>query len=288
MATITNRLNLPEPLVRAVEHDGYVRTPGERPRISVSTLLSPPRKAALEIAHADELVEDAADRIWSLLGQVAAVILERAGITGLREHRLVYPVDDWDVSGRIDHYALMPDGTVDDYKLSSVWSAKEGGKDEWVQQLNVYAHMMRHEGYPVKAARIILICRDWRKNEALRYEDYPKEQVVVLPVELWTPAAAEAFIRDRLARHIAAQAILPECTPLERWERPSQWAVMRKGQKRAVKLCDSAGEAFELSAMYPDRSIEPRPGAWVRCEQYCAARPFCSQAKEHEEMAHGD
>src|SRR3546814_2141867 len=62
----TNRLNLPASIVNAVSNDPYTRG---NAHISITGLIGPARKRQLEIRHADEITEDAADRIWSLLGQ---------------------------------------------------------------------------------------------------------------------------------------------------------------------------------------------------------------------------
>ena len=73
---ITNKKGLPELLVRAVKNDPY--SPGERTDISATTLIRPPQQVALSRFHASDLVEDAADRVWALLGSATHNILERA------------------------------------------------------------------------------------------------------------------------------------------------------------------------------------------------------------------
>ena len=78
----------------------------------------------------------------------------------------------------------------------------------------------------------------------------------------------------------------------EMWERPSKFAVMKKGQKKAVKLCDTEWNAqdYILSAsMIASRNfyIEPRPGARIRCESYCICKDYCDQYKDfshHEKL----
>ena len=72
---ITNRMNLPQPLVSAIERDPYVRV-GD---VSVTSLAKSPRQFWLERRHAEEIEEDASDRIWALLGSIGHKILERAG-----------------------------------------------------------------------------------------------------------------------------------------------------------------------------------------------------------------
>jgi len=277
---ITNTLGLPLPIVQAIRNDGYTGTyKGRRANISVSALGKPVRQRRLEILHADELVEDASDRIWALLGQAIHTILERANVDGIVEERMYLDVEGWTVSGQFDHFTLA-DGVLSDYKVTSVWAIKDGGRDEWVSQLNVYAHMLRAHGYVVQQVRVVAIGRDWRKNEALRYgsSGYPQHQVTVIPLLLWPAETCEAYLRIRVLAHQATDTdtgILPLCTPEERWQRPATWAVVKDGNKKATKLCASEAEAVTVIGDAPKMHIEFRPGLAVRCSQYCAVKTQC-------------
>jgi len=71
---ITNNLNLPEPLVRAVSRHPRERRPSV---ISVTELIQPPQLRALSLQHEAELQEDAGDRIWAHLGTLLHGVLER-------------------------------------------------------------------------------------------------------------------------------------------------------------------------------------------------------------------
>ncbi len=66
------------------------------------------------------------------------------------------------------------------------------------------------------------------------------------------------------------------CTPEEWWERPTRFAVMKRGQKRAVRLYDTREEA-EDNATKAGLYVEERPGSSVRCESYCRVASFCPQ-----------
>ena len=72
---ITNKAGLPEAIVQAVRADPYDK--GEA-RFSVTELIGPPIIRLLRQRHEDEVEEDAADRIWSLLGTAVHGVLERA------------------------------------------------------------------------------------------------------------------------------------------------------------------------------------------------------------------
>jgi hypothetical protein len=100
---ITNKLGLPSSIVRAVQNDPYTRGKAD---ISVTGLIGPARKRQLEINHLDELEEDAAERLWALLGQIAHGLLERAETTAVTEERLFIERYGWVISGQFDRLCL--------------------------------------------------------------------------------------------------------------------------------------------------------------------------------------
>lgn len=273
---LTNRMGLPEPLVNAVLRDGYSRGDAD---ISVTGLLSPPKKTALEALHAAELEEDAADRIWSLMGQVCHSILERSTTVGVAERRLNIVVEGWKVSGGMDYF-LSEEGLLQDYKVTTVWKFKDGGVPiEFEQQLNCYAQILREHGIAVKRLQIVGILRDWSKMDAQRDPNFPQAQVIIRDVKLWPEAQAKAFIRERVLLHQAARKELPHCSSMERWAKPDQFAVMKPGAKRAVKLYTSETDATEHAAKEKGLTVIPRPGESTRCKSYCSVAKFCDQAK---------
>ncbi len=178
-----------------------------------------------------------------------------------------------------------------DYKFTSVWAIKDS-KEEWEEQLNLYALLYRHNGFEVTKARIVAVLRDWSKLKASREPDYPQVGVVVREVPLWTVEAQEMFLSIRVLQHQKAEYLadddLPMCTPEERWHKPDVWAVKKKGGKRAISggLFDSLIGASALVASENDRwngvkglEIEHRPGEDTRCLHYCAVKEFCSYGR---------
>ncbi len=271
---LTNKFSLPSALVRAVENDPYSKGDCD---FTVTGLLKPPQIARLTRDH-PEITEDVSDRIWSLLGQSVDMILERAakGSLAIFQHRYFATFGEYRVSGQIDHFE---DGVLTDYKVTSVYARE--GKDEWEQQLNLLALLMRENGCEVERLQNVLIFRDWRKTEALRGDGYPEGQVAALPVELWPLEKTQAFLTEKIADHTAPVA--RPCTDEERWLSPEKWALMKKGAKRAIKLFEAKPE-LTLSG---DQFLEHRPGAYRRCLSYCSASTICPQwaATEHTEAA---
>lgn len=276
---ITNRLGLPEPLVRAVTPEARKRVPG---RISLTTLTTPPQIHGLSFQHDEELVEDASDRIFALMGTLLHDKLESHAKTlhgEIAEEKLEYPVLGWTVSGKYDLSEMILEGELlTDYKLTSVYALKDGVKHEFVAQLNCYAHLIRHAGRNVSQLQIVAVGRDWSRRKALYDKDYPQQQVKVMSVELWTPEQTQAFMEERVRLHQDAEkGIWPECSPQDRWAKDPMFAVMKKGQKRAVKLYTTR-HAAEW-ALAKDQYIQERPGESIRCEAYCRVSQYCEQRK---------
>jgi len=269
---VTNLLSLPEPIVRAVQNDGYSKGTA---RLSVTELIGPPRLVALSRKHWHELEEDAADRIFSLIGQAVHEILRRADLEALTEQRLSVEVLGWEVSGQFDRLAFTPAGLLQDYKVSSVWAVRDGAKEEWVQQVNLYAHLLRSHGFTVDQAQIVVLLRDWRLTEAKKGGDYPPQQVVVLDVPLWPEIEAELFLQTRVRLHQSAEETLPLCTPEERWSRPSTWAVTKPGRQKAMRVLDTEVDAIAYANGMPGAVVEHRPGEAIRCAYYCPVASFC-------------
>jgi hypothetical protein len=287
---LTNLQGLPQPLVDAVAADDYDKGDAD---ISVTSLIDPPRKVTLQRAFADQITEDAADRVWALLGQTMHTILERANRDAIAERRLFADVGGWRVSGQFDRMVAAPNQqgglVLQDYKLCSVWEIVFGLKAEREAQLNAYAYLARVNGYHIDGLEIVAIMRDWSKSKAQREADYPQQQVRVIPVRLWPREEAVAYMLERVQLHRAARMALemgeplPSCSDVERWARGDTWAVMKAGRKSALRVLDSLGDAETYLLGVSDArgiNIVRRPGESVRCANYCAAAPFCSQWAE--------
>jgi len=295
---ITNKKGLPDLLVRAVENDPY--SPGEKTDISATTLIRPPQQVVLQRFHASDLVEDASSRIWALLGSATHSILERAaGPEDITEVRYYADALGWKISGQIDLFEK--DGTLNDFKVTSVWSVKdaiESGKSDWEEQLNILAFLCRVNNLPPRKLRIIAICRDWSPSGALRDKNYPG-QVESIEVPLWSPDKQHGYIEERVRLHQEArEGNYPPCTASERWEKPNSYAVKKEGRKSALRVLQTEEDAFEWMReggftelkvegeglakieFKKGYSIEFRQGESTRCEKYCSVRDYCQQYAE--------
>ena len=274
---ITNKYNLPGPLVDAIRNDSY----NSKADASVTELLKPLQAIVLGRIHKDEMVEDASDRIWALLGQAVHAILERHEASDrLQEERLFTKINGWTISGQAD---LLESKKLSDYKVTSVWSVRYG-HDDWERQLNLLRYLYYLNGFTdIEELEICAILRDWNRKEAARNPDYPQRPAQTVKVRLWDIAEAEVWLKRRVTELQNAYMDsdnLPECTPEERWAKPDTYAVIKDGNKRAHRIFDTPEEAEALKIELGDKYIvEKREGQQaVRCE-YCAAADFCKQYK---------
>lgn len=286
---ITNRYGLPEAFLSFARKDKYDAGKAD---ISVTTLIDAPRVNILKQQKRGEIEVDVVDMIWPLFGTAVHHVLDQAEAKGnvTTEERLFAEIGGWVVSGQIDHQEEV-DGKVfiSDYKVTSVWSVIYG-KIEWEQQLNCYAQLVRMTtGKEVGGLRIVAVLRDWQRREAqFKPADYPQAPVASVDIPLWPAEKALAFMQERVHMHQSAQMIwdtkeaVVECSDAERWTKPTTWAVVKKGGKRAAKVCATEQEAKDwiaATSLVPraQYEIQKREGGRTRCENYCSVSQFCTQ-----------
>jgi hypothetical protein len=296
MPRFINRHKLPEPLAKALSNDTYSKGLADA---SVTEIMSSPRQMILAREHADEIVIDVMDRFFSAMGTAIHEIIERgakdcAGYTP--EERLYLEIGGWIISGGVD-LQKHRDGSVGliDWKTTSCW-ALMNEKQEWIVQTNIYAHLVEtRTSIPVTSLQIGAMARDWRAADVGRVAGYPLAPIVMIDIPLWSAEERARYIAERVRIHQDAQRDhamgdpLPLCTPEEMWERDGQWAVIKKGAKRASRVLGSQvdAEQFAVDAAAKDGhiySIEHRPGERIKCQQYCDAAPWCDQFQRYKEL----
>ncbi len=285
---ITNQHNLPEVVFNALTFSDY--TKGDS-LLSVTQLIDSPRVSQLQRQHDDEIEQDAVDFLWSRFGTSVHQMFEAAvhGADCISEERLFAEVNGWKISGAIDLQHLTHDGViVSDYKVTSVWSVIND-KQEWHKQLNCYAWMVRHaKQLPVKQLRIIAILRDWSRRKAEEGGNYPDSPIKMITIPMWSESDQDNYVQERVALHqeadfeFATGGELPKCDAHERWDKPTVFAVQKKGRVRAIKLHtvedDAVAHAESLGAGH---FVDKRTGESTRCLQnWCRVNEWCEQWKE--------
>lgn len=287
---LTNKHGIPDIFVNVLERPTYNKG---KANLSVTQLINSPKIVALTHKFNDELEQDVSDMVWSIFGSAVHKVLEH-GKDGhhVVEERLRAEIDGWRISGAIDLQINHPDGTVSirDYKTTSAWAVMND-KVEWEYQLNIYAWLVEKvKKSPVKDLGIVAIIRDWSRRDAANKESYPPAPIKEIPIRLWPFHEREDFVLHRIARHSACEfaleteADLPHCTPDEMWEKPTMWAVKKKGGVRAKGVYDREADAqMVLENLGDEYEIEVRPGSRTRCESFCPVNTYCQQWREYQE-----
>ena len=292
---LTNKSNLPNVIKRAVANDPYDSSGSD---ISTTRLITPPRIRVLEARHWENLTEDVADKIFALLGSSVHHVIERA-VTDedIAELRLFHEVNGWTLSGQFD--LLTSKGELIDFKVTSAWAALDAlknGKPEWEQQLNVLDYLSRHTDHSlknylgktlkVKSLSIMAILRDWSKMKTMTSKDYPRKQVVMIPVRQWSEEEQDNFVLDRIKAHQEAEVgELPVCSAKERWRKDDKYAIMKDGRKTALRLLDTKDQVKQY--LKDNKLVEGkgctvvlRAGEDIRCQSYCRVNSFCDYFTE--------
>lgn len=257
MSVLTNKHNLPRPLVNALLKREYSRGDSI---MSVTQLINSPQIVALQRKHAHEAEDDVADRFFAFLGTIMHKILEDgADREHLSEERLFVEIDGWRISGQIDIQKLEGDTvSITDWKMTSAWNVMNP-KEDWEHQLNLYAWLVtKVKGTKVTEASVTAIIRDWRKSEFQKKgAPYPEAPMVNIPIKLWSFEEQERYVRERIKLHQQNMAAsdwgdnLTPCTDEDRWLR-----TVTRGPKKGLQ------EA-------------------IRCENdYCGVARWCRQYNE--------
>lgn len=241
----------------------------------------------MQLERWDDLETDVSDYLWLLLGSGVDNIVSSADDAGsVRQHKMELQLGKYTVVGVAD---VINGDILADWKCTSCWSYLHGIKDEWVEQLNVYDYLYEVERkrasgnselalkyystlVPIRHLKIYAILRDWQKSKAVD-PDYPKIPFSISHVPQWTHEQQEAYIQARLKDHNENSHRC--CTGEERWERPTTYAIKKKGQKRAMRVLNSSEEAEEYMNKKGGDFVEVRKGKNVRCEDYCNIRSVC-------------
>jgi len=237
--------------------------------------------------HWNEITEDASERIWLLLGTSIHFVLSHAMKGAITEQTLKAEIAGVEVSGRPD---LRYDHTIDDYKITSVYNIifEPKGRTEYHQQLNAYNYLayLAHDE-PVENLRIWAILRDWQANKLRTEPEYPQLPIVKIDIPVWPLERTQAYLESRVKMHKVAETLpddqLPLCTGEDMWQKKEQWAVMKPGQKRAVRLFDTESAACNCRNQLPFGGVYVvrREGTRARCERFCDVNRWCNQYAEY-------
>jgi hypothetical protein len=307
----TNKYNLPENIKEAIKRNNDLYDKGKANR-SVTQVIDHPRIDLLKKKHREDIVMDISESWWALFGSGVHYILELGKLSNqIAEERLFANVDGWILSGQLDMQTLRADEDgktkihISDYKVCASYSVikdEREPKKEWVEQVNLQAFLIdENKDAEVESAEIVAIIRDWSRKKAEMDHLYPIAPVVSIPIPLWSKEERAEFARERINIHRQAEMDhelgfdLPECSSKDKWVNNERWAVMRKGLRRAVKVCDTEAEADAVLKIQEETNekghkfyIEHRPGENTRCKgNFCQVAQWCSQFAREQLMNGG-
>jgi len=266
--------SFPSPFIRALSKDKYEKG---KSLFSTTQLISPPQRTWLGNNY--EKQENPYTMFHALMGTAIHAILEENVDTEngeVAEERLHYDYPHPDrpipISGQMDFYE---DRTCFDYKNTAGFQEKM--KAEHHQQVQINGWLAKKNGYEVEHVAVIYLQRDWSYMRSKVDPAYPQTPFAIY-VEPYDEAFAEELVKKTVEDHWKAHNGSPRpCTSEEQWERPSVYAIMSPGAKRASKLCDSYDEAVELKKS--NQTVEVRVGEKVFCSSFCGYSHVCKQFK---------
>lgn len=277
----TNDLGLPAQFVRAVSFD---RHPSRPRTYSVTQVLRGVTETVLGRRHDDEIVVDVADNTWAIFGSAVHAIFEQSEETDsqLKEEYVWLDMPNgYRLTGIFDLYDAST-GIITDWKTASVWRVMMHDWEGYRRQLLAYGVILRSMGFEVRGGQIVALLKDHSKSKARFDPEYPQRELVKVEWEFSSTELDEMYswLVERLAEIERAESVpddeLQPCTPEERWHRGDKWAVVKDGNKKALKLWETREEAVEHAGrLGKGYHVEDRPGTDAKCEGYCLVRDFC-------------
>lgn len=284
---ITNKTNIPSALYKAICNEEYDRGDSD---ITVTTLIKPTQVQILEKKHWQDIEIDVLDNLCMFLGHSLHKALEDVTDGAIVEQRFYKDFDLGELGtiklgGCVDFYDPFT-ATIVDYKLTNVFSVKEGCKVDWEHQLNCYAHLVRSNGMPVTSLKICSIIKDWQRSQAANNPDYPAQPVIVIDVPVWDEKTCDDFIVSRLKAYVYGKkhGMYVGCTDEELWKQPDIWKVFKGSNIRATKCFGTKEEAQMFLEGNPDADkfrVQLFPGKRNRCENFCRVAKWCPQYQQY-------
>lgn len=311
----TNKDNVSLPLAVWLMHDDYDYDTRDNV-ISATALLKPIRALVLIDQHKglDKTV-DIMSLVSSRMGSAIHAIAEKAWtnrkniskalealqVSNLDDKLVINPdkvkegeipiyveqrhekeIDDYIISGKYD---LIVDGTVSDYKSTSVWSyIFDSNALKYTQQASIYK-WLAPDRITDNNVHIQYIFTDWSAAQAMRDSSYPQTRVLTKEYPIWSTEQTKFFISEKIKLlkqyKDSPQEDLPECNKEELWESETKYKYYKNPAKmaRATKNFDTLNEAnVRLANDGGVGTVVTVPGEVKAC-RYCEVSDVCKQAQ---------
>lgn len=183
-------------------------------------------------------------------------------------------------------YDLVLDGTLNDYKSTSVWTyIYDSNADNYTKQGSIYK-WLNPDKITSDYININYIFTDWSKAKARADpKQYPQLKVLTKKYPLWGEPETESWIMNKLEAYQAlsnsSQELLPECSKEELWASETVYKYYKNPNSltRATKNFASMDEALVRKSNDGDvGTIVTVPGEVKAC-RYCPVVDICQQAE---------
>ncbi len=290
---VTNKTNLPQPLVDLAERLVNNHPVFENNKFSVTELLKSEQQIVLNRRHADEIEMDVQDTF---------ALWEGTAIHSLMED--TFPTDEYITEERVD-IEISPNifvsGGFDclkkdtweliDYKNTKVPAINDaiaGKDDKWLKQLYFYALLIekKYQRRPEKGT-IIAMAKDHSKIKAQTMAGYLENPVQPIQYDLMdAETATEVFIFYKEKAESVYKVLVNNeepapCTYGDMWCN-EDWAIIKRGGSRAISggVFDNPNDAYNHWCTLKDRAnhrIWHRVKEPTNCKYYCSCSEFCKQ-----------
>jgi hypothetical protein len=210
----------------------------------------------------------------------------------ISEKRFFCNIGGYTMSCKPDLLEKKEDGTyiLYDYKVMSVWGIIFKNHMKHMAQINYYKAILQAHDIIVTEAKLVCMMRDWKENDRIKNDDYPEVPIQTYDMPLYPTDKVTQAMLKRLIVHFNAEQeadeSLPECTPEEKWTKPSVW----KAYKQPYTNGDRAVKAFKptdtkqvidqwMLQHGSDLILKEIKGENSRCESFCIVKDFCFQRR---------
>ena len=187
------------------------------------------------------------------------------------------------ISGKYD---LVLDGTLNDYKSTSVWTyIFDSNADSYVKQGSIYK-WLSPDKITSDYVNINYIFTDWSAAKArMDTKSYPQIKTITKKYPLWSIEETENWIMNKIEAYKTlantSQEGLPECNDEELWATEETFKYYKNPNKldRSTKNFKTMDEALIRQANDGNvGTIKTVPGEVKAC-RYCPVIGICTQAE---------
>ena len=198
------------------------------------------------------------------------------------EQRIEKEIIGFFISGKYD---LVLDGTLNDYKSTSVWTyIFDSFADSYIKQGSIYK-WLSPDKITSDYINISYIFTDWSSTRAREKKDYPQFKAITRKYALWSVEETENWIKNRVEALInlwdTPQEGLPECTEEELWATEAKYKHYKDSNStRATNggTFTSMDDALKFQGQKGGGIIKTIPGEVKAC-RYCPVVGICTQAE---------